>query len=176
MPFWTAVDGQKRDPKRESRFKVSIPSLNNEGSVWYAKSFQKPAATIKTANHRYLNHTFYYPGSVEWNEITLEMVDPTDPIDGAGSMAQLLEAMGYQIPDGPNGLVNISKRKATATLGEIVVSHIDDDGTETEKWTLKQPFVTKLDWGSLKYESDNLNTLKLSFRYDWAVPINAAFC
>ena len=176
MPFWTATDGARQDPKRVSRFKVSVEALNDTSAgsiVWYAKSFQKPVATIKTANHRYLNHTFYYPGSVEWNEITLEMIDPTDPIDGAGSMAQLLEAMGYQIPAdaGTAGLVNISKRKATTSLGEVAVSQIDDQGNSIETWILKQPFVTKLDWGSYKYEGDDLNVLKLSFRYDWATCI-----
>lgn len=169
MPFWTGVNGTAQDPKRVSRFKVSIESLNNEGSVWYAKSFSKPAATVKTATHRYLNHSFYYPGSVEWNEVVLEMIDPTDPIDAAGSLANLLMAMGYTVPDDPTNLVNISKRKATTSLGLVSVSQIDDSGEAIETWTLQQPFVTKLEWGSYKYEGDDLNVLKLTLRYDWAV-------
>jgi hypothetical protein len=177
MPFWTAVDGKTNDPKRVSRFKVEIAALNEGGIVWYAKSFTKPSATISTTKHKYLNHTFNYPGSVEWGDVTLELIDPTDPIDAAGSLAQLLEGMGYQIPDKPSSLdagaqsvqlFTISKRKANSTLGVITVSHLDDEGQEIETWELKQAFVTKFEWGSLKYDGDELNVLKLTIKYDWA--------
>lgn len=178
MPFWTGVDGKAQDPKRVSRFVVSVESLNdstNGSTVWYAKSFTKPVATIKTTAHRYLNHSFNYPGSVEWNEITIDMIDPTDPIDAAGSLAQLLEAMGYQIPDNADattgGLINISKRKSTTSLGEVSVRQIDDQGEPIETWILNQPIVTKIDWGSYKYDGDDLNVLKLSLKYDWATCI-----
>ena len=171
MPFWTAVDGTNQDPKRVSRFKVSIEALNDDAGgniVWYAKAFTKPVASIKTATHRYLNHSFNYPGSVEWNEITIDMIDPTDPIDAAGSLAQLLEAMGYVIPAVGSTLVNISKRKAVASLGEVAVEQIDDQGNPIETWVLNQPIITKIDWGSYKYDGDDLNVLKLSIKYDWA--------
>lgn len=173
MPFWTAA-ASGQDPKRESRFKVEIQSLNNDGTVWYAKSFTKPQATVKGVKHRYLNHQFSYPGSVEWADCTVEFIDPTDPIDAAGSIAQLLVAMGYEIPDAPTSgedasqLINISKRKSVGSLGLVSVSSIDDQGNEIETWTLNQPWITKFEWGSYKYAGDELLTLKLTFTYDWA--------
>jgi len=171
MPFWTAAGATGQDPKRESRFKVSIDSLNTtEGIVWYAKTFSKPQATVKGVKHRYLNHQFSYPGSVEWADCTVEFIDPTDPIDAAGSIAQLLELMGYQIPkDGSEPqLINISKRKSVNSLGSVSVSSINDEGEIIETWTLQQPWVTKFEWGSYKYEGDALLSLKLKFTYDWA--------
>lgn len=169
MPFWTAVDGKAQDPKRESRFVLSIESLNDgSNNVWYAKSFGKPKAEVSTTPHKYLNHTFNYPGSVKWSAVDLEIIDPTDPIDGAGSIAQLLEAMGYQIPKDGKDLINVSKRKGVGSLGYVTVSSIDDEGNEIETWTLKQAFVSKFDWGSYKYEGDSLLSLKLTLTYDWA--------
>ena len=170
MPFWTAHDGKSADPKRVSRFRVSVESLNQGGTVWYAKSFTKPSAEITTTAHKYLNHTFTYPGSVKWSPVTLELVDPTNPIDAGGSLAQILVAMGYEIPAGATDseFVNISKRKATTALGDISVSEIDDSGNPLETWTLQQSYVNKFEWGSLKYEGDDLNVLKLSITYDWA--------
>jgi len=168
MPFWTASDAITHDPKRVSRFKVEIASLNNEGTVWYAKSFSKPSAEIKATTHRYLNHSFNYPGSVTWSDVTIELIDPTDPIDAAGSLAQILTAMGYDIPKDGVDLVNISKRKSVAALGDISVSQIDDGGEEIEEWSLKQAFVTKIEWGSYKYDGDDLDVLKLTVKYDWA--------
>jgi len=142
--------------------------------VWFAKSFTKPAAEIKTTQHRFLNHTFNYPGSVTWNDVDIELVDPTDPVDAAASLAQLLAFMGYQIPSGESNLINISKRKATTALGTITISQIDDQGQPIEQWTLNQAFVKKFDWGSYKYDSDDLNTLKLTVTYDWASCIKEA--
>lgn len=173
MPFWTAVDGKAQDPKRESRFIVSIGALNDgSNNVWYAKSFTKPQATIKPGTHKYLNHTFKYPGSVEWSDCTVEFIDPTNPIDAAGSIAQLLEAMGYQIPlDGgktSESLFTISKRKSVGALGQVAVASIDDMGVRIETWNLEQPWVNKFEWGSYKYAGDELLSLKLTFTYDWA--------
>jgi hypothetical protein len=169
MPFWSAVDRQKQDPKRQSRFRLVVQSLNNQDYVWYAKSFTKPTAEIKSAQHRFLNHTFNYPGSVTWNTIDIELVDPTDPIDTAASLAQLLEYMGYQIPSGPvDDMVNISKRKSVAALGDIHVEQINDLGETIETWKLQQAYASKIDWGSYKYDSDDLNILKLTITYDWA--------
>jgi len=65
-------------------------------------------------------------------------------------------------------LVNISKRKSVAALGDISVSQIDDGGEEIEEWSLKQAFVTKIEWGSYKYDGDDLDVLKLTVKYDWA--------
>ena len=171
MPFWTAAGATGQDPKRESRFKVSIGALSdtaNGDTVWYAKTFSKPQATVKGVKHRFLNHTFNYPGSVEWADCTVEFIDPTDPVDGAGSIAYLLESMGYQIPKDGKDLINISKRKSVGSLGAVSVSSIDDMGEAIETWTLEQPWVTKFEWGSYKYAGDELLSLKLTFTYDWA--------
>ena len=171
MPFWTAHSPTGLDPKRVSRFKVEIGSLNDAtggGTVWYAKSFSKPSAEIKTATHKYLNHSFNYPGSVTWSDVSIELIDPTDPIDAAGSLAQILTAMGYEIPKDGSNLVNISKRKSVEALGNISVTQIDDQGNEIEEWKLQQAFVSKFEWGSYKYDGDDLDVLKLTVKYDWA--------
>ena len=171
MPFWTTYDGKSADPKRVSRFRVSVESLNQGGTVWYAKSFTKPSAEITTTAHKYLNHTFNYPGSVKWSPVTLELVDPTNPIDAGGSLAQILAAMGYEIPAVAStdlDFVTISKRKSVEALGTIYVEELNDEGASIEKWELQQPFVTKFEWGSLKYDGDDLNVLKLTVTYDWA--------
>ena len=50
-----------------------------DGATWYAKSVTKPEVTIGTSEHQFLNHTFYYPGNVKWNLVTVELVDPVSP-------------------------------------------------------------------------------------------------
>ena len=72
MPFWSQAfgeDAELKDPKRNFRFTVSITGIaaaNGGPLLWYANSVTKPTFTLSSAEHKYLNHTFYYPGNVTW--------------------------------------------------------------------------------------------------------------
>ena len=82
MAFWTTTP--EKDPKRNFRFKVLIDGLQTgpdgtQPSVWWAKKIQKPNFTVAESKHVYLGHSFYYPGKVEWQAITMTLVDPVMP-------------------------------------------------------------------------------------------------
>ena len=66
--FWTSPN---RDPKRAYRFTINISSFEG-GATWYAKSATKPTFTVNTTEHKYINHTFHYPGSVTWEPVRRE--------------------------------------------------------------------------------------------------------
>ena len=96
MPFWT--EDYKRDlqdPKRNFRFIVSFDGLQGgEGSVWWAKKVGKPNFSVAESKHTYLNHTFYWPGRVEWQPITMTLVDPIEPAS-TKTLNNLMEMIGY---------------------------------------------------------------------------------
>ena len=101
MPFWSQAFGQDadsplKDPKRAFRFTVSIIGITGNGGplIWYANSVTKPPFTLSSAEHKYLNHTFYYPGNVQWNSIDLKVVDPGGDTDVAATLAGILEGGG----------------------------------------------------------------------------------
>ena len=176
MPFWSTAfkeDITLKDPKRQFRFTVQFTGINsqNGGAVlWYTKSCTKPGFTISTADHAFLNHKFYYPGSVEWNEIDVKLVDPGGDPDVAATLAAIVEASGYNPPtDATNeNLTSISKAKAAAALGVVIITQIDADGNPTETWTLWNGFITELGFGELTYGEDGLTELSVKLRYDWA--------
>ena len=64
MGFWGAQGGAIVDPKRQFRWLVTFG--NSDLKSWYAKSVKKPSFTIGETPHQFINHTFYYPGRVEW--------------------------------------------------------------------------------------------------------------
>jgi hypothetical protein len=174
MAFWSEnySQGNLKEPKRAFRFKVEMTGLDsskNGGTsiLWYAKTANKPSFTLSTAEHKYLNHTFYYPGSVTWNEVTVTMVDPTEP-DMAATLASIVEAAGYSPPANANDLTSISKAGSANALGTVLVTQVDADGNELETWTLWNAFITDLNFGDLSYGDDNLTELTVKFRYDWA--------
>ena len=169
MAFWSEqYNANSKDPKRGFRFKITFQGMNGGDIVWFAKKVAKPSYTITESKHSYLNHNFYFPGRVEWDTISMTLVDPVSP----GAVAQtnaLVVASGYQIPGSPADLSSMSKGKSTSAVGYLVIEQIDSDGNVTEMWTLKNPFIKSVKFGELDYESDDLSMIELELRYDWAV-------
>ncbi len=171
MAFWSHdFSAEARDPKRKFRFTVNFNGfLKDGGFVWYAKTADKPTFTLATTEHNYLNHKFYYPGTVTWNEVSITMVDPTDP-HAAAALSQILMNSGYKLPANANAdqRFTINKHKAVNALKQVTVSHIDAEGKELETWTLWNAFITEVNYGSLEYGSDDLSELTVKLKYDWA--------
>lgn len=170
MTFWSAqYDVNSKDPKRGFRFKITFEGLNGAADiVWFAKKVGKPSYTITESKHSYLNHNFYFPGRVEWESISMTLVDPVSP----GAVAQtnaIVVASGYQIPGSPADLASISKGKATAAIGVITIEQIDSNNAPIETWTLRNAFIKSVKFGELAYDNDDLSEIELELRYDWAV-------
>lgn len=170
MTFWSAqYDVNSKDPKRGFRFKITFEGLNGAGDiVWFAKKVGKPSYTITESKHSYLNHNFYFPGRVEWDALSMTLVDPVSP----GAVAQtnaMVVASGYQIPGSSADLASMSKGKATAAIGVITIEQIDSNNVPIETWTLKNAFIKSVKFGELAYDNDDLSEIELELRYDWAV-------
>jgi len=174
MPFWSTNFGEDatlKDPKRNHRFIVEFGGINATpgGAVaWYAKSAAKPSFNITSAEHNYLGHKFYYPGSVTWNAISITMVDPVDP-DMSATFSDIITQGGYAPPTDTTSLGTISKAKAAAALGSITITQLDSDGNPLETWTLWNPFIDDIKYGdSLDYGNVELTEITISLKYDWA--------
>jgi hypothetical protein len=178
MSFWGTQLGEgQRDPKRKFRFKVTIGAIG-DGVIWYLKTTGKPEMTISgDTTHKFMGHSFHFPGSVSWNEIEMTLVDPVDENkkDAAGKLLSIVEAAGYVYPDSKyiqdgqaKAMKTISKAKAVAALKSVVIEQLDADGETIEKWTLHNPFITKVGFGDLSYEAEDLSEISISFKYDWA--------
>jgi len=166
--FWTTAGV---DPKRKYRFTVQLAGgevgdtpLGAIAPLWFAKTVDKPEITVNTADVNFMQHKFYFPGTVEWNEVSLVLTDPISP-DAAGATASLLSRMGYL---GPEGAVQnkFSIRKSSAF--EVIIKQVDANGITQEQWTLKNAFLIKLGYGELDYTSEDLSEITMTFRYDWA--------
>jgi|TARA_A100001011_G_scaffold146780_1_gene154865 hypothetical protein len=178
MAFWSTnfgLEGETlKDPKRAFRFTITINGIDsqNGGSLmWYAKSVTKPTFTVSSTEHKYLNHTFYYPNAVTWNQVDIKMVDPGGDPDAAATLAAIVTAAGYKPPTKASNedLTSMSKASAVGALGQVKITQIDADGKPLESWTLWNAWVEEVDFGgTLEYGSDALTELGLKLRYDWA--------
>ena len=164
--FWTSANVE---PKRKYRFTVEITGTKQTGVLWFAKGINKPEISVESTEHKYLNHSFHFPGTVSWNEVSVTLVDPASP-DAAQITAQMLTESGYQGPGqlkGSQPKTN-SKKKSVGAVGDVVITAIDSDGTPIETWTLKNAFIVKVAYGELAYGDEELSEITLDFKYDWA--------
>jgi len=172
--FWTnnyAEDGTLTDPKRKFRFKVSMTNFTGDATstVWYAKTVTKPSFQIATTEHKYLNHTFYYPGTVTWQDVTITMVDPAGTKSNVAKlMSTVMEGSGYAVPADPSMHTTVTKSKASFALGAVIITQMDGEGKDLETWTLNNAFVTEMKYGDLEYGADDLMELSMTLKYDWA--------
>ena len=176
MAFWSDNFGEVgsglTDPKRKFRFKVEFQGLDTGkagGAVlWYAKTATKPSFQISAAEHKYLNHTFYYPGSVTWQDVTVTMVDPGMEPDVAATLSAIVEKGGYSPPSDSNDMTTMSKASMAAALGTVIITQINAAGEDLEQWTLWNSFITEVKYGDLEYGGEDLTELSVTLKYDWA--------
>jgi hypothetical protein len=172
MAFWTQAG---TEPKRNFRWRVTIISENSDSSeiggvLWWAKTVTTPSFDVSETEHAYLGGKYYFPGKVSWSEVTLSLVDPISP-DAVGMTNQLLINSGYMVPDstGDGQFHTISKNRSIATgLTQIQIEVLNAAGAPMETWTLQQPFIKAAKFGDLDYSSEDLRTVDLTIRYDWA--------
>jgi len=171
MAFWTNNKNNiGRDPKRGFRFHIQITEVGGSGDgsyFWYAKTIDKPSFEIGTTEHDYLNHKFKFPGKTTWQPVTMKVVDPTNP-DLAATFSDMITAAGYHPPSNQDDMTSVSKRLATLSVGDVIITQIDAMGKALEQWTLYNAWISKVSYGSLDYSSEDLTELEIEFQYDWA--------
>ena len=162
------------EPKRKYRFLLSFNGIPQ----WIVKTTGKPNFSVTESEHSFINYKFYYPGRLEWDEISMTLVDPVDP-DASKTMTDLMLLSGYVPPHqflndplergAASNVVTFSKQRATSAVGGRVFIHtINEDGAPIETWTLYNPWIKSVNFGDLDYESDDLVNVELTMRYDWA--------
>ena len=169
MHFWS---DNISEPKKNYNWVMSFNAIPH----WVLKTATKPNFTLTESSTNFLGHTFYHPGRVEWQAIDVTLGDPVQP-DSAATMMNLLRQMGYDYPDGLDyadgkkgrGPTGISKKRAVQAMGETKITQLNADGEALEEWQLINPFITKAEFGSLDYASDDMAEVSVTIRYDYAV-------
>jgi|APSaa5957512535_1039671.scaffolds.fasta_scaffold00111_43 hypothetical protein len=170
--FWSSA---KTEPKRKFRWLLTIASEVGNIPAWTIKKVTKPTFTVSEVKHSYINHSFYYPGRVEYNEVEFTLVDPVNP-DAALNILKIIDMSGYKLPDTPGKAAQtITKASAVAALGGLVLEQISGgsgadqpDPVSIETWALKNAWIKEVSFGDLDYESDDIVEITVKVRYDWA--------
>jgi len=178
--FWSAPTVE---PKRAFKFKVTIPGFQ----PFLVSKADRPSVTIGETPHKFLNHTFYYPGAATWNDVKITFVDPGNGLEPNQDATLLLYnkllEMGYRTPEGgdlgpPNLYSNvISKGLSSQAFSEIQIetltsksqiSGINNQTVRGEFFVLKNAWPKEMNFGSFDYNGEDLLQLEVTFKYDFA--------
>jgi len=170
MTFW---QDPNLEPKRSYKFILSIPGGSKTQGLreFLVKKVSKPEWEVTSVEHKFLNHTFWYPGRTQWADITATVVDTVDPTANATQeMMHILEESGYELPTTPNqpaGWGTVSKKKAVRNaLGTVKIKTLNSDGETVETWVLNNAWVSKVAFGEVAYDTEAMVELTLTIKYD----------
>lgn len=165
MGFWSDYGQGVPEAKRGYRWLCQINSFPQ----FICKSVTKPGFSISETSHKFINHTFFYPGRVEWSAVDVTLVDPGDP-DMVMTLLKMVQKSGYALPSSAEKAKEstISKNKAIQALSNFEIMQVDSEGKSIETWTLKGAWIKSFKFGDLSYDSEELINISLGIRYDWA--------
>jgi len=152
------------EPKRSNRFFFYL----NDIDVFVVRNVAKPSFSVSTAERKFGQHRFRWPGSVTWNDVSFTITDAANPDSTAKLVNHLVDA-GYLPPSSfDNSTKFLSKAKMVTAIGVPRIVQIDADGKPLEEWRLHNAFIVNADFGKLDYENDSLVDISLTISYDWA--------
>ena len=168
--FWT--DPTTIEPLRQHRWLLS------NGVVWvWAKSVKPPSHTIETQKYQIGNHKLNYPGLLEWQDVTVTIVDLTGPKEKVSNSQQLYNQLiinGYDPEGKGDGIsklalaVGVKRIFNSGGSTELTISQIDSNGEKIQQWKLYHALIKDVTVGQLDYSSDELITIDLTIAYDHA--------
>jgi hypothetical protein len=169
------------EPKRKFRWVMNVGGI----PFWTIKKVTRPVISITEAEHKFINHTFYFPGRVTYNEVDFTIVDTTNP-DAAETLRQIIHAGGYRHPKSADvATQSLTKQGAVSSLGVVQIMLLggggnqtsgagtgvasgNDEGDVIEHWTLYNAWVKDVSFSELDYDGDELSEITVKLRYDFA--------
>lgn len=170
--FWA---NQNIEPKRPFQFKVLIGDI----PYFLGMSASRPSMTINTHTHNYLNLEFKFPGRVKFEDITVKLVDTIDD-NAVVKLKEILDASGYGLLNkdtavGPSYLKSISRKRAIEALQGgadskgLILEHLDSEGEVIETWTLKNAWISAINFSDLDFDQEDISNVELTITYDWPI-------
>jgi hypothetical protein len=151
MSFWS---NSASEPRRNFKFILNVRDI----PVWVVKNVNLPKITVKEGTHKFLNHTFYFPGTVEYNTVSFTIIDSISN----DISAKLLEKSSL-----------ITKGDSVESLGNISIEHLGDgreghDNNTHISFSLQNAWIQDVEFSqALGYDSEDPSEIKVQLRYDF---------
>tara|TARA_R100000152_G_C6774679_1_gene202604 strand:+ start:1144 stop:1662 length:519 start_codon:yes stop_codon:yes gene_type:complete len=167
MPFWSEPTSS---PKLSFRWYASFGVGPYAINTYCLRSFQKPSFEIVQSEYIWLNDINYKPGLLAWNPVEITVSDMENKDDNnTWKLYNILKRSGYQDATVTKPRAAFEKKQFSRALGgQMKLTQINADGEAIEEWTLINPFLIGVNFGQANYGAEEIITLSLSIRYDYA--------
>ena len=179
------------EPKRKFRYIVTFAGLAD--FQFLAQTCDRPGIKIGQSEHKYFDKSYFHPGRVSWdpNPLSIKVVDiqknQGSNIDTNFSLMEVLAKSGLSGLINQNAAVQtIGKKQAVNALGNVTIQVLNADvnGSDprqltaidgvdlgkgvAEEWRLKNAWLESFKPDALDYGAEDILTVTLTVRYDWA--------
>jgi len=167
--FWS---DSSLEPRRNFKFLLTIGTGDKQIPTWVVKNVTLPKITVEEGTHKFLNHTFYFPGTVSYNTVSFTVIDAIDKSVSKRILESFVQG-GYQIPSAESNVETslITKSDSVSSLGTVSISHLGSgkDGYDKElSFDLTNAWIKDLEFPQgLSYDSQDPSEIKVELRYDF---------
>lgn len=147
------------EPLRKNRWLFRFPA-DLGIQEWWLSSASRPTITQNETKIPFLNTSTYVIGRYEWETIQITLRDPIGPSASQAIMEWI--RLHSESVTGRQGYAAGYKR-------DVELEMLDPTGVVVSKWILKNTMCTVANFGELSYDSDDLATITITLRFDYAV-------
>jgi hypothetical protein len=142
----------EQEPKKVNRFLLEFPK-DIAIETFVIQKAARPCMTLKN-------------GKYVWHNLNIEMLDCIGPSTSRPVMEWIKEHKTENIFERILMFLKIKKAKYKK---DLVLKSLDPTGVEIEQWNLIGCEIKKADFGVLDYAKDDIMTVKLELKIDYAV-------
>ena len=147
------------EPLRKNRWLFRFPS--DLGIMeWFCESAKRPSIQQKDVEIPFLNTSTWVVGRYTWDTIQVTLRDPIGPSASQAVMEWV--RLHSESVTGRQGYAAGYKR-------DVEIEMLDQTGVVVQKWILKNTMCTNVDFGDLNYSQDDLSTITMTLRFDYAI-------
>lgn len=147
------------EPLRKNRWLFRFPS--DLGIMeWFCESAKRPSIQQKDVEIPFLNTSTWVVGRYTWDTIQVTLRDPIGPSASQAVMEWV--RLHSESVTGRQGYAAGYKR-------DVEIEMLDPTGVVVQKWILKNTMCTNVDFGDLNYSQDDLSTITITLRFDYAI-------
>ena len=144
------------EPKKQHQFIMVV----NDIPAYLIKASAKPSLSNGEVTLDHINVQRYVKGKTVWNTISVTLYDAIVP-SGAQAVMDWVR-LHHESATGRDGYSSYYKKEVKlrqlSPLGEII-----------EEWILNGAFITESNFGTLDWSTEDVVTIEMTLRYDWAL-------
>ena len=157
--FGTEVDFWNKayswEPKKQHQFIMAVDGI----PAYLIKSAAKPSIANGEIALDHINVQRYVKGKSVWSTLAISLYDPIVPSAAQAVMEWI--RLHHESATGRDGYSSFYKK-------EIKLRQLSPLGEIIEEWILHGTYITDANFGSLAWETEDVVSIELTLRYDWA--------